>query len=150
MDAQVGRIADDDAVLVFNYGDPAYRATADATPGLALAEEIFLRMIASLVFADSLCVPVRHVLHGRPMADAIRLASPLLQEGIIRPARRRVFSSFEDYAIGQKVDSSSVIFGRFLDRNVRRPYLFDEQGMAAANRVILTVISAGMAPSGEP
>jgi hypothetical protein len=138
MDTHFGRIADDDAVLVFNYGDPSYRTAADTTVGLTTAEEIFLRLIASLVFAESVCIPARHIIQGRPMAEAIRWAAPLLEAGAIRPARRRVVPSFEDYALESRpsIDPAAVECGRFLDRATRRSYLFDEHGMAATNKAV--------------
>ncbi|MEU4693800.1 hypothetical protein [Actinoplanes sp. NPDC023714] len=139
MDARDHRISEQDPVLVFNYGDPSYHRAPDRTPDLVVTDDIFLRLIAYLLFADSICIPARHIVRGPAMGSAVSWAAPLLAEGIIQPARRNDVGTFEDNLCrdGRAITAAELARARMLDRFTTRSYLFDSTGMAAANRSVL-------------
>lgn len=114
-------------LVILNYGDPAYRHQSDLVAGLSRSENIFLRIVAYLVFAESVSVPTRHILEGDDMAQAIVWLSPLLEEGILIPERRAGASSFEDVARIRNLPQLSLRRAEFLDRHSTkiRSFQFD-------------------------
>jgi hypothetical protein len=109
-----------DGLVILNYGDPAYKNRADETQGLMRAEEIFLRLVAYLAFAEATCVPARHILEGDAMAQATVWAAPLLDEGILLPERRVEAPSFEDLARLRGLPEIGFRRAAFLDHHAGR------------------------------
>jgi len=123
--------------VVMNYGDPAYELAAGSAFGLTKAEEIFVRLIAYLVFAEAVCIPVRHVLEGDDMAQAMEWATLLLNEGLILPSQRVDTPTFEDYARSRALPAASRQRAEFLDRNASRVRKFRYKDLSEAYRQIL-------------
>src|SRR5215468_1055674 len=134
-----------EGLILLNYGDPAYRNSTDATEGLSRAEAVFLRLIAYLVFAEAVSVPTRYILEGNAMAQAVRWAVPLLEEGILVPERRAGPVSFEDLARVRQLPELAFQRAAFLDRHATRVRSFRYADLLAVYR---TLLNEDLAPGG--
>ena len=129
--------SDPGGAVVLNYGDPAYRLGADPTSGLGNSERIFVRLLAYLLFAEDVCIPVRHILEGSDMATAVEWATPLLEQGLIVPTQRIDSSSFREYARQRSLNEVSMRRAGFLDTHAPRTRRFHYRDLSEAYRQVL-------------
>jgi hypothetical protein len=106
--------------IVMNVGDPDLAALGNA--GLRPDFEALTRLLAYLLFADTVFVPGRYLV-GRPgapspMFDALRLAPVLLHEMVVVPDRQVVYVSFEDQARVNNLGTDALARGAALDEMV--------------------------------
>jgi hypothetical protein len=123
--------------VVLNYGDPAYRLGTGSASGLGSSERIFIRLLAYLMFAEDVCIPVRHILEGSDMSKAVEWAAPLLDQGLIVPTQRIDSSSFEEYARQRSLADASMRRAEFLDLHAVRTRRFHYKDLSEAYRQVL-------------
>lgn len=109
--------------VIFNYGDPAFKRyrRADDPPDLPREEALFLRIIAYLAFAESVCVPARYVLQDDAIFRAVKLGEPLLRAGLLRIERRTDEASFDELARTLKLQGRALHRAQYLDSTVESP-----------------------------
>jgi hypothetical protein len=125
-------------VVILHFGDPAYRISRDATTGLTRSESIFLRLVAYLIFAETVCVPTRYILEGEAMSQAIVWATPLLEEGVLVPERRAEVGSFEDLATVRALPEISRERATYLDAHTARIRSFRYHELSRQYKTFLT------------
>lgn len=126
-----------EGLIILNYGDPAYSSRRQASSGLRRSEEIFLRLIAYLAFADAAAIPARHILEGDAMAEAIVWATPLLEEGILLPERRFDANSHDELADARSLPEIGRRRAEFLDRHATRVRSFKYLELSKTYKTIL-------------
>lgn len=122
--------------VILNHGDPAFAARR-AGQRLGAAESLFLRILAYVPFAESVCLPARFVLTSPPTFEAVRLAEPLLRAGVLRPERRAEAASFEDVATLLRLPDAGHERGRWLDAAAVAQRSFRSEGLSERYREIL-------------
>jgi hypothetical protein len=123
--------------VVLNYGDPAYRLRSDSPSRLDGAERIFIHILAYLLFAEDVCIPVRHILEGDDMWKAVRWATPLLDLGLIVPTQRIESSSFEEYVAQRSLAGAAMRRAEFLDAHVVRTRRLRYRDLSEAYRKVM-------------
>lgn len=124
--------------VILHYGDPSYaRRNRDDSTRLPPAEALFLRIIAYLAFAESVCVPARYILGSRSTFDAITLARPLVEEGLVRPERRSEVQCCEELAERLGLPEVARRRGEWIDTVARSTRVFHSTELADYYRAIL-------------
>lgn len=126
--------------VILHHGDPAYDQRSrrrDEPPSLPPAESLFLRIVSYLAFAETVCIPARYVLTSATTFDAVTLAEPLLELGLLRPERRAEAGSFEDVAHALRLGEAAQRRGAWLDEKARRPRAFHSLQLGEVYRTIL-------------
>lgn len=142
------RLSDQPSVpgaLVLNHGDPTNRPTSQSRLSIKPSEDVFLRIISYLPFAETIIVPGRHMLDGMHAFDATVLAQPLLREGLLIPERRSGPSSFEEVARTRSLGSLELERAKFLDKHARTVREFRWDALSSAYRETLL---RDLAPTG--
>jgi hypothetical protein len=132
-------------MTVLNYGDPAYRFKQDRAASIKLSEEIFLRFISYLPFAEAVIVPGRHLLDGREMFKAAVLAKPLLMDGVIVPEQREGPTCFGELARQRNLHALAMQRADFIDHSAKRVRRFRWGELSATYKNIL---EQDLAPEG--
>ena len=104
--------------MVLNDGDPVHRLPHGSSTKISHSDEIFLKFISYLPFAESIIVPTRHLLDGDAAFSAAVMARPLLRNGLIIPERRSGPSSFGEVANDRGLGQLEKSRAQFLDQNV--------------------------------
>jgi hypothetical protein len=93
----------------------------DDPPGLPREEALFLRIIAYLAFAEKVCVPGRYVLQDDAIFRAVKMAEPLLRDGVLRIERRTDEATFDDLARTLQLSGRALHRAQYLDSTVASP-----------------------------
>jgi len=131
--------------LILNYGDPAYKFPKRPNLPINPSEDIFLRIISYLPFAETIVLPGRHLLDGQNAFEAGKLARTLLQQGILVPERRSGPGSFEDVARARKLGATELSRAEFLDLNAKNVREFHWDDLSSTYRATLL---ADLGPEG--
>lgn len=136
-----------DLFLVFNSGDPTFRERGHGQSRhvISAGEYLFLRLVSCLAFVDVIAIPVRFIVHSADLMDAMKLAAPLLQLGLICPERRASAASYEEIAMARGIEDHKRQRAAFLDEMVTRPRLFHTEALQPYYKDVLGV---DLAPGG--
>lgn len=124
--------------VILHHGDPAYRrGPRDDPRSLPPAEALFLRIVAYLGFAETVCIPARYILASAPTFEAVKLAQPLLQAGLLRPERRAEAASFQELADQLNLGEAEKGRGAWLDQKAKSTRAFRSLQLGDVYRQIL-------------
>jgi hypothetical protein len=102
--------------VVLNHGDPLFARALNRPDDIQLAREVFLRIVAYVPFAQTICIPSRYILDGTAMYQATLWAGPLLEAGIVQPERRAEIPSFVELADDRRLGATGRARAQELDR----------------------------------
>lgn len=124
-------------LIIMHAGDPVWAPVSQASP-VPEARQLFLRVVAYLVFADQLAVPARYLLEGEPMFQAFQWLRPLVEVGWVVPEMRAGAGSLEDLARARDLGENALRRGAALDDFVTSFRSFRFQRLSDHYRDILT------------
>ena len=135
---RLGEGADEAGQVILHHGDPSYPACGVDDPReLPAPEALFLRIIAYLVFAEKVCIPARYILSSADTFAAVKMAEPLLREGLVCPERRAEASSCEELAGTLGLPEAAMHRGEWLDTIAKSVRVFRSIELADYYRSVL-------------
>jgi hypothetical protein len=115
--------------VIMHHGDPRYgRQRLDDPAGVSATVGLFLRVIAYLAFAETVCIPARYILADTSGFEAMWMARPLLELGLVQPARRKEAASYAELAVLLGLPADGHRRARWLDQldHIKRVFYSDK------------------------